>query len=141
MKKFLSKFSPLLVSLMIGTLIVFVAGEVLLSCIVGFFFNEYLVDAILGYALGNLITVGRLVHMHWTTMGTIYNEESDYIQYFSAKAYALRNGVTMIAWVCILYFLGQECMLFAILGTIFSSKVAVFTQPITDKFFNNKIFK
>lgn len=141
MRKFLTKFSPLLVSLVLGAIIVFFVGEVVIAVIMSIFFANLLWMSVIGYALGFLITVARLVHMHWTTMGTIFNEESHYIQFFSGKAYALRNGVTMIAWVCILYFLGQACMLAAIAGTIITSKVAVFTQPITDKLFITKIFK
>ncbi len=141
MKKFLSRFSPLLVSLMVGTFVMFLLGEVLIAAVIGIFFPEFLWVTLLGYALGALITVGRLIHMHWTTMGTILNEESNYIQFFSWKSYTARNAVTMVAWVFILYFLGQECMLAAIIGTIVTSKVAVFTQPITDKLFITKIFK
>lgn len=141
MKKFLSRFSPLLLSLIIGDLIVFFIGEVLIVCVAGFLFREYLAVTMLGFALGILITLVRLTHMHWTTMGTIFNEESSYIQFFSWKSYAVRNAITMAAWVCIFYFLGQVCMLAAIIGTIISSKVAVFTQPITDKLFITKIFK
>ena len=141
MRKFLSKFSPLVVSLVIGAIIAFLSGEVIIAVLMGFFFKNLFWMSVIGYALGFFITLARLVHMHRTTMGTIYNEESNYIQFFSGKAYALRNGVTMIAWVCILYFLGQACMLAAIAGTIITSKVAVFTQPITDKLFITKIFK
>lgn len=141
MRRFLTKFSPLLVGLMIGTIITFFVGELLILAIMGIFFKEFLMESVIGYAFGVVITIGRLTHMHWTTMGTIFNKESSYIQFFSGKAYALRNAVTMAVWVCIFYFFGQECMLAAVIGTIISSKVAVYIQPITDKFFITKIFK
>lgn len=141
MKKFLVRFSPLLVNLMFGSLMAFIIGEVFLIVVMGLFYKEYLFGAALGYVFGYLISVARILHMYWGTIGTFYNEESWNMPYFSGKSYMVRNGLTMIVWVCIFYFAGQTCMLSSILGTILISKVAVFMQPITDKFFITKIFK
>lgn len=141
MKNFLTRFSPLLVNLMIGNLIAFLAGEVVMVAVVGIFFTEYLLVLALGFAAGYLISVARYLHMYWETIGTFLNEESKNMPFFSAKSYALRNGITMMVWLCIFYFGGQVCMLASIVGTIVISKVAVFMQPITDKFIITKIFK
>lgn len=142
MKKFLVKFGPLLVNLMIGSILVLVAGEVILAVVMGIFFREYIADAMVGYAIGNLISVARLLHMYWEKMGTFWNEEPmPGMDFFSGRMYVLRNVLTMGAWVAVLYLLGQWYMLASMIGTIISSKVAVFMQPITDKVFISKIFK
>lgn len=141
MKKFITKFSPLLVNLMIGSLSVFLIGEILLVTVMAFYFSEYTAVSAVGFAAGYLISVGRFLHMYWETIGTFLNEESRNMPYFSAKSYAVRNGITMMAWLCIYYFSGQACMLAAIVGTIVISKVTVFMQPFTDKFIITKIFK
>lgn len=142
MRKFLVKFGPLLINLMIGTLMVLVVGEVILTVVIGLFFREYFVDVTVGYAIGVIISVARLLHMYWEKMGTFFNEkEMPGLDFFSGKMYVVRNALTMAAWVAVLYFLGQTCMLSSMVGTILSAKVAVFMQPITDKFIITKIYK
>lgn len=134
MKKFLLKFSPLLVSLLAGVFATLVVGEILILILFGIVFKGFLLQISVGYALGICISCGRLVHTHWDLRGTVFNEEPVEVKVYNARSYAVRSMFTMVAWVCIFYFGGQECVLASMVGTIISSKLAVYCQPVIEKY-------
>lgn len=140
MNKILSRFNPMLVNLIIGSLICFAAGECILAIILNQFFPEHFFDAVTGYAVGNIMNILRIIHMYWGIVGSVSYGEERSAQIHSGKMYLIRTAAEIVLFILILSVLGMEGFLFAMIGMM-SLKVAAYLQPFTDKFLVSKIYK
>lgn len=140
MKRILSRFNPMLVNLIIGSLICFVAGELILAVILNRFFPEYFFAAVTGFAVGNVMNILRIIHMYWGIVGSVSYGEEKSAWIHSGKMYVIRTVAEIALFILILFILGMEGFLFTMIGMM-SLKVAAYLQPFTDKFLVSKIYK
>lgn len=140
MKKILSRFNPMLVNLIIGSLLCFAAGGCILAVILKNFYPEYFFVAVTGYAAGNIMNIIRIIHMYYGIAGAVSYGEERGAQVHSGKMYLIRTAAELILFIIILLVLGMEGFAFAMLGMM-SLKVAAYLQPFTDKFLVSKIYK
>lgn len=132
MRKFIAQQNPMLVNLIGGCIIYYVAGVVISSAIILRFAPHNLFSYIAGFTLGVIFSVFQVVHMFIGIQGMLEEGEEKHALMRSLKRYAIRILLLIVIYLLVLYFLGLESVLMTVIGMM-GLKVAAYIQPFTDK--------
>lgn len=116
---------PMLADLLLGEIIYFVLGEIIILLVApdkwGFFF---------GFLIGTLLAIGILIHMTLSVEDSVSMYEEEAFKH-TRKNHVLRILIVLIVFFLIIFL--DIANILAVLIGVMSLKVAAYIQPITHK--------
>ncbi len=122
----------MLVNLIGGCIIYYVAGVVISSAIILRFAPHNLFSDLAGFSVGVIFSIVQVIHMFIGIQGMLEEDGQKQALMRSIRMYAIRILLLIVIYVTVLYFLGLESVLMSVIGMM-GLKVAAYIQPFTDK--------